>query len=321
MPRYHIDTDMGVDDGLALVLGSRILGGALAAVSTVFGNVPVRQATANALIFRRLLHPKNTFGIFEGAEHASDGYFCDARHIHGNDGLGGATVGLGHDFLEQIKSEVDVPKVAELGRFVEQGQKITVIGLGPATNLRNLIESYGRENVERVVLMTGVFLDLGNITRYAEFNAHCDPWALRVLFDSGVPVTIVPLDVCRKVQLSRSVVRSYLDADQSPLAKLVVESHMKYMDVYAEAEGIDGCFPHDAITVLAAVMPEWFYSVSGTVTVDTSASAEMRGKTSISFDSSSHVSVVFGGALKMVREVLRTLQGPLGNLAEMVVSD
>jgi purine nucleosidase len=306
MFRYHIDTDMGVDDGLALVIGSRMLGSALTAVSTVFGNVPVHLATRNALIFRQLLQPDCRFRIIAGADRASDGYFRDARHIHGEDGLGGATAGLSSSVLYQVQSETDVASLSEVVPNSTADQKVVIIGLGPTTNMIRLVELYGQSNVERIVLMGGVFLDQGNITSYAEFNAHSDPFALRNLLDIGVQITIVPLDICRKIQLSRSTVRSYLDIGQSSLARLIVDSHMKYMDFYNEWEGVDGCFPHDAIAVLVAIVPEWFYQIRARISVD--ISSERRGKTSMSFDQSSQVSVVFGGALKNVRDLLRTLR-------------
>jgi inosine-uridine nucleoside N-ribohydrolase len=304
--RYHIDTDMGVDDSLAIVVAAQVLGANLAAVSTVFGNIPVRLATRNAFILRELLNPPRKFDIFEGAECASDGFFRDARHIHGEDGLGGATAALGHDVLRRIGDEAHSAEVGRVDQIHKSNQKVIIVGLGPATNITRLVESYGTQNIERIVLMTGAFFDNGNITPYAEFNAHCDPFALRSLLELGVPMTLVPLDVCRKVQLLRSTVRSYLDQRPSKLTSLIVAAHMKYMDFYNDWEGIDGCFPHDTVALLAAVRPEWFYSVRARIQVE--CATERRGKTSLTLDESPSVSVVFGGALKNVRELLRTLQ-------------
>jgi inosine-uridine nucleoside N-ribohydrolase len=123
MIRYHIDTDMGVDDGLALVVASRLLNSALSAVSTVFGNVPVQVATRNATIFRRLIRPDHKFAIMSGAERASDGHFRDARHVHGDDGLGGATADLGSSFLHQIDARSEVSRLSAVALSRRQTKK------------------------------------------------------------------------------------------------------------------------------------------------------------------------------------------------------
>lgn len=300
MTRYHIDTDMGVDDGLALVFASRLLGRQLIAVSTVFGNVGVEIATRNARVFRHLLQLDEPFPIFVGAGSASDGFVGHAVEVHGDDGLGAATKML--DLDSALSGEDSGCGIDSMPADQGLAGKIVLIGLGPATNIPRLVEHYGTRNIERIVLMSGVFLDVGNVTPYSEFNAYCDPDALRATLLLGVPVTFVPLDVCRKVQLSRETVSSYCRHDASGLARLVVESHMKYMDFYRQFEGFDGCFPHDTIAVLAAIEPKWFFAIAAAVAVD--LAPPIRGKTSLRLDSASHVSVVTGGALKNVRDLL-----------------
>jgi purine nucleosidase len=300
MIRYHIDTDMGVDDGLALVHAHHLFGDSMQAVSTVFGNVPLQQATKNALTFRALL--KSSWPVISGAASASDGFTRDATDVHGNDGLGGATHRFAPALLRQIPDAADAT-LASFRPPVWPGDKIRIIGLGPATNIPQLAECYGAANIDRIVLMAGVFFDVGNTTISAEFNAYCDPAALDDTLNLGIPVTLVPLDVCRKVQLSRSTISSYLQRDTSELTQLVVASHMSYMDFYRKSEGIDGCFPHDTLAVLVAINPDWFFRISAPITVDVTPS--LRGKTTLRSDPSpSHVSVVTGGALKHARDLL-----------------
>src|SRR5271154_1188152 len=100
--RYHIDTDMGVDDSLALVIADRLFGPSLTAMSTVFGNVSVDIATRNALILRHLLNRQATLDIFRGAPNASDDFYQSSPAVHGDDGLGGATTDLAHEFLAEV---------------------------------------------------------------------------------------------------------------------------------------------------------------------------------------------------------------------------
>lgn len=305
MIAYHIDTDMGVDDSLALVLADRLFGLSLIGISTVFGNVAVDVATRNALILRHLLDRQRSLDILRGRECASDGFYGDAANIHGDDGLGGATAQLDPELLSAIGQDRLPRPLSAVSSATELHGSVIIIALGPATNIPGLVECYGRSKVARIVLMSGVFFDCGNITADAEFNAYCDPSALRATLDLGLPVTLVPLDVCRKIQLSRSTVRSYGTADTSPLMQLIVTSHMRYMDVYQETEGIDGCFPHDAIAVLAAGMPDRFWRMRGKVHVD--LADKKRGRTTMSLDCDSNVEVVTGGKLKWVRDGLATL--------------
>jgi inosine-uridine nucleoside N-ribohydrolase len=145
MSFYHIDTDMGVDDGLSLLVADRFLHGVLA-LSTVFGNVPVEIATRNAVIIRELLKPTDGWDIVTGAECAVDGFRRDARHMHGTDGLGGAVAGLDPALLQRVSSQVSSPLTA---CEPPTAGPVTLIGLGPATNIPNLVSWYGQSVIER----------------------------------------------------------------------------------------------------------------------------------------------------------------------------
>lgn len=295
---YHIDTDMGVDDGLALFLADRLLGN-IHALSTVFGNVSVDTAKCNALIFRHLLGRTEDWPILRGAACATDGFTCDASDVHGIDGLGGATARLDPALLAHVAAgQTHVLQDAS----APSGSKVTLIGLGPATNIPDLVTAYGRQAIERIVLMSGVCFDVGNITPFAEFNAYCDPFALRAVLGLGVPITIVPLDITRKVMLPREIMAAFGRRDTSPVAALIAGSHAKYMDFYQDREAISGCFPHDAITILAALAPEIFHRTALEIEVD--CSDAKRGRTTPVLVGKQSVDVLTGGRLKWVREVM-----------------
>ncbi|MGH6981038.1 MAG: nucleoside hydrolase, partial [Stellaceae bacterium] len=263
------------------------------------GNVSVATATRNALVFRALL-PGARFDVAAGADRALDGHRAGASQVHGEDGLGGAAKTLDRRLLRFIAATEVKPLDA-----VKTGQgKVTIIGIGPATNIPRLVARYGKNNVARIVLMSGAFFDPGNITPHAEFNAYSDPLALRRVLALGVKVTFVPLDLCRKIVLTRATVRSYLKTSRSRVVRLLVESHMAYMDHYIAWEGLDGCFPHDAIAVLAAWRPERFHRVPGRVSVETKGAR--RGKTMLVPDRGSPIDVAMGGDLKWVRDFLAT---------------
>jgi purine nucleosidase len=296
---YHIDTDMGVDDSLALMLADALLPD-ISAISCVFGNVPVKTAIRNALLVRELLGRRDSWQVVAGADRPANRDQLNALDVHGDDGLGGATNKIDQTILNEIQN-------AKIARLEDVGGKrtgkgpITIVGLGPATNIPKLVEQYGKANIEKIVLMAGSFFDVGNIRPNAEFNAFVDPEAFEDTIDIGVPVTVVPLDVCRKVQLSRAVMQNYGRRSKAPIAKLLMDAHMSYMDFYRKVEGIDGCFPHDAVTVLAAIRPEHFFSLRGVVTIDNA------GQTTFKRDNKSHIEVFTGGNLKWVRETINAL--------------
>lgn len=300
---YHIDTDMGVDDSLALMVADALLPD-IPVVSCVFGNVPVATAIRNVLLIRELLGRSSRWRVLEGADGVANREQLNVRDVHGDDGLGGATRHIDPAILDKI-SRAKLENVEELAKLESIDRKTTgaviIIGLGPATNIPRLVALYGKANVAKIVLMAGSFFDVGNITPNAEFNALADPDGLKETLEIGVPTTIVPLDVCRKVQLGRTVMQDYGRVSKAPIARLLVDAHMTYMDFYRNWEGIDGCFPHDTVTVLAAQHPEHFFSLRGVVTIDST------GRTAFERDDNSHVEIFTGGNLKWVRETIRTL--------------
>jgi inosine-uridine nucleoside N-ribohydrolase len=304
MTWYHIDTDMGVDDGLALLVAERMLP-RIHSLSTVYGNVPLATATRNALVFRNLFGAAASWPVFKGADRSSDGFQFYARNVHGEDGLGGAIDSLEPALLNRVSHT----PVDEIERLVPptDGERMIIIGLGPATNIPRLVSRFGRKSVKEIVLMTGSFFDRGNITEAAEFNAYCDPAALRATLDLGIPLTLVPLDVCRKVQLLRPTVQAYASSDESAVMRLVIASHMPYMDFYQDSEHIDGCFPHDTVAVLVALAPEHFFHVSGSVQVE--LETRRRGETRL-VPGKSYIRVVTGGNLAWVREILSQAPRP-----------
>lgn len=294
---YHIDTDMGVDDALALILADRILAN-IAVLTTVVGNIPVSIATRNALLLRELLGRVSSWTVFQGADQAMCGYQPRAQEFHGLDGLAGATELLS----ERQMTRAERASVEVFSTATAPGcQDITLVGLGPATNIPDLVAWYGRSSVRRIVLMGGVFFDRGNVTPLAEFNVHADPTALRETLALGISTLIVPLDLTRKVQICSGAL-SIEGSSMSDLGRILHTSHRRYALACAATEGIEGFFPHDAVAVLAAAHPDRFHTVRGRVGVLVDGSK--RGLTTLDKDESSHVEVALGGDLKWVRKTL-----------------
>ena len=267
-------------------------------VSSVFGNVEVEQASKTVgIIFAKM--GLDLPYLLQGAAAAKDGYFRSAKHVHGNDGLGGVTSGF-----KQANTEI-IPLDGGFYEWSlkESTNKVKILSIGPATNIPFYIKTIGSDKISDITLMTGVFFDAGNIEPYAEFNLYCDPFAFNEVVKSAVRVNIVPLDLCRKVVFERShisALRKY-----GSISDILIPAHEHYMDHYRNWEGIEGCYPHDSIALLVSIFPELFVSVP--VEVEAATGSEARGALiKKNIVSESNVHAFFGSRLKIIRELFNT---------------
>jgi len=198
MPRrIIIDTDPGIDDAVAILLALatpeelEVLG-----IVAVAGNLPLVQTERNA---RRVceLAGRAAVPVYAGCERPILRPLATAEHIHRETArdrllLPEPTIALqaqhGVDFL------VETLRAAEAGT-------ITVCALGPLTNIAMALvkapEITGR--IGELVVMGGACFKLGNVTPTAEFNIHVDPHAAAAVFESGITITMLPLDVTHQL--------------------------------------------------------------------------------------------------------------------------
>jgi inosine-uridine nucleoside N-ribohydrolase len=295
-----VDSDGGVDDLLCLVMASRLVANDIAGITAVFGNVSVDQAASNIVYSLSLVEPPIRPLLGLGANAALDGFSEPATAIHGLDGLGGAratrtsnVVSL-EEFAKAVSEKLD-----------QLQQKVNLLGVGPATNIKYLIDKLGVGRINRIVLMSGVFFDYGNITSWAEFNAYNDPHALAATLVSGIPLTLVPLDLSRKVLLTSDRIDAFAAAkfvEGVPMVAALRE-YAKSVECW---EGVRGCFPHDAIALLVMLRPDQFFLVDAEVSVE--VAAESRGRTRLKTIGGSGVNarVALGGRLRWARWMIET---------------
>jgi inosine-uridine nucleoside N-ribohydrolase len=190
-----IDTDPGVDDALALLLAFSSPELHVEGLTTVAGNVSLELGSMNAL---RLLDFLGVEGVpvVAGAEKPILRKCRDASNIHGETGLGGAT-------LPESKGRLDDRSAVEfiLEKADELGMDLTLIPIGPLTNIAGAILARPSiiDKISGLVIMGGAFnvtpYGHGNVSPVAEFNVWHDPEAAKIVFDSGIPITAVGLDV------------------------------------------------------------------------------------------------------------------------------
>ncbi|MGN7502838.1 MAG: nucleoside hydrolase [Alphaproteobacteria bacterium] len=273
-----IDADMGGDDAWLIVMA---VGAArldprikLHGLSTVFGNTDVENATNNARMLLTYLGV-NDLPLYKGVGKPYDGSAVFGDDAYGEEGFCGVhlledtsnmpvqPLALGaHDGLAEALKNLD--------------GKMTILSSGPATNIAHLIDAYPeliKEKVERLILMSGAVQPgpvpnpkgrVGNITYWAEFNAFQDPASLNVVFESGIPTEVIPLDVAHMMPLNAQRKAEF------PEKFVQMTSFVETLD--REKFGADGPTIHDPNILIWALCPELFSDVVGyDVCVDVSA--------------------------------------------------
>jgi pyrimidine-specific ribonucleoside hydrolase len=247
-----IDTDPGVDDAFAIALAAGSPEVDLLAVTTVYGNVPVEQTTRNALRLLALCEREDVVVASGAARPLVYGHPHQAEYAHGADGLGGRSMSL----PEPRRASDPRPAIDVLaGVLASAGQPVTVAAIGPLTNIALLLAVHpeAASHIDRLVVMGGA-LSGGNVTEDAEFNIWSDPEAARrVIVESDVPVTLVPLDFTHRARVTPEWLRS-LSRSGGQGEALVSLTH-SYRDHYRRELGEDTLVLHDAVAVAEAVWP------------------------------------------------------------------
>lgn len=220
-----IDCDVGVDDALALILAFHSPEIETVAVTGVYGNVPLHRVFENLQKVLRLIQPPKRPVIASGAVRPLEGDPVHAVSVHGEDGLGGYP--MGSDGKEE-DWEMD-PR--EAARFIPEiahryPEEIILVATGPLTNLAMGLghDPEGMKKLKQIVIMGGAVRTQGNITPRAEFNFFSDPLAARIVLQSGLPITLVPLDVTHQTFLTPSLMREKFGSSQDPFSRFVIQT-------------------------------------------------------------------------------------------------
>ncbi|MEJ5376886.1 MAG: nucleoside hydrolase [bacterium] len=274
--RIIIDTDPGVDDALALILALRSAEVRLEAITTVGGNVGLEQTTRNALRVLKILEPNPRPVVAMGGSPPNPRGTPRAVSVHGKDGLGELDSFLNPDG-SAVYPEVVIPGDLPCAEDVvvdlleRYPGEILMITLGPLTNLARLLEIAPEKarRLQGIIVMGGSVASPGNVTPVAEFNIYSDPEAAQKVFSCGLPVSLVGLDVTRRVRLSREDLARLPGQDKDPVARFLRDSTKKAIDFMEQREGSASMALHDPLAVAAAIRPEILEMVGLHVEVET----------------------------------------------------
>jgi purine nucleosidase len=275
--RVIIDTDPGIDDALAILLALASTELEVDALTVVYGNCSVDQGVENSLGILELAQATRV-PVARGCALPLVQPLLLASETHGNNGLGYARLPAAS------KTPVSQTAVSTLiERIMASPGEITLISVGPLTNLAMAVrlEPGIIDSVKEVFIMGGAIAHPGNTTPLAEFNVYCDPHAAHIVFHSGLPITLFPLDVTYQVILTQGDV-DRLSAIPSPITRFIVDSTRFYMEFHEAFQEIRGCVINDPLVLAAILCPEVYSTKKLFVDVDINGGISM-GKTFADF--------------------------------------
>jgi purine nucleosidase len=250
-----IDTDPGQDDAVAILLalasGEEL---AVLGITCVAGNVPLRLTSVNALKICELANRRD-IKVFAGCDTPLKRHLVTAEHVHGKTGLDGPTL---PEPTMRLQAQHAVDFLIETLRSEPAGS-VTLCPLGPLTNIATAIERAPDilPKIAEIVLMGGAYFEVGNITPAAEFNIYVDPEAAKIVFSSGVPITVVPLDVTHKALVTKER-NDKFRALGSSVAIAVAEMTDFFERFDKEKYGSEGAPLHDPCVIAYLLAPTLF---------------------------------------------------------------
>lgn len=269
-----IDTDPGVDDGMAIQLALSSPELEVVALTTVYGNASVGQTTINALRLLELANFSN-IPVAKGADSPMVGSFTGGvPHVHGEDGQGNTFASApGSKPVEQRASSFLVDQIKKHPGL------LTIVALGPLTNLAQALQLDPSISklVAEVVIMGGNAFCAGNATPAAEANILADPHAADLVLGADWPVTLIGLDVTHRINMKSATLRQ-LRNQTNALGKHVAATLSFYQQFYERVNRIDGIYVHDSSTIAYLLAPALFAFEHYPVRVDSSLGIG-RGKT------------------------------------------
>ena len=270
--RIIIDTDPGQDDAVAilLALGSpdeiEVLG-----ITAVAGNVPLSLTESNA---RRVceLAGRPDVKVFAGCDRPMGRPLVTAEHVHGETGLNGPTL---PDPTMPLQDQHGVDFIIETLRNEPAGT-VTLCPLGPLTNIATAFEKAPDvvAKVREIVLMGGAYFEVGNITPTAEFNIYVDPQAAKIVFGSGVPIVVMPLDVTHKALVTPERNERFRNVGNR-VGVAVAEMTDFFERFDKEKYGSDGAPLHDPCVTAYLIKPELFKGRHINVEIETESELTM----------------------------------------------
>ena len=261
-----IDTDPGQDDAVAILLALaspeeiEVLG-----ITAVAGNVPLSLTEKNARIVCELAG-RPDIPVYAGCDRPLKRKLVTAEHVHGKTGLDGPELPEPKIKLQE-KHGVDfiIDTILQ-----EPENSISLCPLGPLTNIASAILKQPKivSRIKKIVLMGGAYFEVGNITPAAEFNIFVDPDAAKIVFEAGIEMVVMPLDVTHKALVTEKRNEAFRQL-KSPVGIAVAEMTDFFERFDKEKYGSSGAPLHDPCVTAYLINPKIFSGKKINVEIET----------------------------------------------------
>ncbi|MCY4306307.1 MAG: nucleoside hydrolase [Aestuariivita sp.] len=267
-----IDTDPGQDDAIAILLAIaspenlEILG-----ITAVAGNVPLSQTQHNIRAVCELAG-FDAINVYAGCNKPMLRTLATAEHIHGKTGLGGADLPCPQMPLQDTHG---VDYIINTLRKEPQ-DTVTLCTLGPLTNIATAFTRAPSvvRRTQEIIMMGGAYFEVGNVTPTAEFNIFVDPEAAKIVFNSGIPIVMLPLDVTHKALVTENR-QTAIQALETPVSKVVANWTGFYERFDIEKYGSLGAPLHDPCVIAYLIQPSLFSGRFLNVEIETQSDLTM----------------------------------------------
>ena len=268
MKKVIFDTDIGIDDAMALLFLHHAPVADLIAITTGFGNASVSDTTRNALYMKELFNM--SAAVYAGAampvgSALGEGY---ADFVHGKNGLG--DIPLTTPMCE-AEATPAAEAIVELVRA--NPHELSIVAVGRMTNLAMALalDPELPSLIKELIVMGGVFGyngHRGNVSPVAEANIAGDPLAADRVFTSGIPTTIVGLDVTAETVMNEAYI-DQLRQSAGASGEFIHQISRFYFGFYEKVIGKAECPIHDASAVAYLLRPDLYRTEAAVVRVAT----------------------------------------------------
>ncbi|HIK28370.1 MAG: nucleoside hydrolase [Oscillatoriaceae bacterium SKW80] len=251
MRKFLIDTDTASDDAVALIMAHRWADIRVEAVTIVNGNVPVEQATKNALYTLQMCNASTPVYIGCGKPLLRENFY--AYYFHGEDGMGNMHYPAP---IRQPETKHAVDAITEI--IKANPGEITLVTLGPLTNIATALLRAPEiaSLVHRCVIMGGAANTVGNVTPAAEYNIWVDPEAAKIVFHSGMPIEMIGWELSRaEAALQPWEIEKIVNLG-TPLARFAMECNTTALNASIKLEQASGLTLADPVAMAVAIAPD-----------------------------------------------------------------
>ena len=257
-----LDGDPGHDDAIAWVLAFARDELDIRGVVSVSGNAPIQRTTRNMLQIITLLGALD-IPLAQGAGRPIISEPITAPSVHGVSGLDGPTLPEPEVSLSDLEGTALMAKLLQ-----ESEQPITLVPTGPLTNIAILLTAYPelKSKIAAISMMGGGMLK-GNWTPAAEFNILADPESAKVVFESGISITMAGLDVTEKAYLTTDDFERIRRVGNK--VALITADWLEFFHKFHISHGHPGAPVHDPVAIVALIKPEILESQDLFVQVET----------------------------------------------------